>query len=173
MPIKRMLTVLLVLLAGCARASADNCKQKASLSEFVNCRIRTLIDLDIQQTDPSRQSEANSAATNTTTIADHTSGPDFASSSLALPGLASKSSVPNSTDYSVGISMYAFYSMAKAQNPSDPSFYDTDTHQWRKVSFNFVNSDPADSKSSGSRTTELQSCFGATAMSAIQATKQS
>src|ERR1700675_2984725 len=89
---------------------ATNCKQSsASLSQYVNCKIREVAarempakaGLEVQETDLSKQSEANSAASNSTTLADHTTGSDFVASSLAFPGLASKSSVPNSTDYSV------------------------------------------------------------------------
>src|SRR5260370_7550568 len=103
--------------------------------------------LDIQETDHSKQSEANSAALNSTTLADRSTGPDFMSTSVVFPGLASKSSVPNSTDYSIGVSMYAFYSLLRTKNPFDPDFYNENTSQWRRVSFNFVDSYPADKTS--------------------------
>jgi hypothetical protein len=110
--------------------------------------------LEVQQTDLSKQSEANSAATNSTSLADHSTASDIIASSLTFPGLASKSSTPNSTDYSVAVSMYAVYSLLRTTNPFDPRFYDN-TSTWRKVSFNFVDSYPSDKTStisSGSRT---------------------
>jgi len=109
----------------------------------------------IPQTDASKQSEANSASVASTTLADHSAGPELIASSLALPGLASKSSVPNSTDYSVTLSLYALYSIRRMSNPMDPSFYRDGTSLYRRFSFNYVDSYPADKTStisSGSRT---------------------
>src|SRR5260370_37595024 len=150
-----LIPVLLALVFGKA-AFADNCRRtSASLSQYVNCKVSAMAILEIQETDHSKQSEANSAALNSTTLADRSTGPDFMSTSVVFPGLASKSSVPNSTDYSIGVSMYAFYSLLRTKNPFDPDFYNENTSQWRRVSFNFVDPYPADKTSTisgGSRT---------------------
>jgi hypothetical protein len=156
MPKKHFIILLLIVLLFHKVTFADNCRQtSASLSQYVNCKVLAIATLEIQETDPSRQSEANSAAANSTTLADRSTGPDFISTSLAFPGLASKSSVPNSTDYSIGVSLYAFYSLLRTKNPFDPDFYNENTSRWRRFSVNFVDSYPADKTStisSGSRT---------------------
>jgi hypothetical protein len=156
MPKKLFLIPVLLALVFDSAAFADNCRRtSASLSQYVNCKVSAMAILEIQETDHSKQTEANSAAVNSTTLADRSTGPDFMSTSLAFPGLASKSSVPNSTDYSIGVSMYAFYSLLRTKNPFDPDFYSENTSQWRRVSFNFVDSYPADKTSTisgGSRT---------------------
>jgi hypothetical protein len=157
---KNCLLISVFFISICNTAAfADNCRQSsASLSQYVNCKIPALAAggaaLEAQQTDLSKQSEANSAATNSTTLVDRSAGPDFVASSLAFPGLASKSSVPNSTDYSVAVSLYAVYSLLRTTNPFDLHFYDS-TSAWRKFSFNFVDSYPSEKASTisqGSRT---------------------
>jgi hypothetical protein len=153
---KTRVLIPIFLVSVCSTAAfADNCREtSANLSQYVNCKVLSMATLEIQETDLSKQSEANSAATNSTTLADHSSGPDFVASSLVFPGLASKSSVPNSTDYSVAVSMYAFYSLLRTTNPFDPQFYNN-TSTWRKFSLNFVDSYPSEKTStisSGSRT---------------------
>ena len=153
---KRFLVVLLLVFVFDTPTFADSCRQtSASLSQYVNCKVSAMAALEIQQTDLSKQSEANSAATNSTTLADLSTGPDFAASSLTFPGLASKSSIPNSTDYSAAVSMYALYSFLRTKNPFDSDFYNDNTSKWRRFSFNFADSYPAaktSTISSGSRT---------------------
>jgi hypothetical protein len=155
MSLKQFLVLLFVVFLLDNMTLADNCKQiSTSLSQYVNCKVSAMAALEVQQTDLSKQSEANAAAPSSTTLGDHSSGPDFVAASLTFPGLASKSSLPNSTDYSVAVSMYAFYSFFRAANPFDPYLYDN-TSTWRKVSFSFVDSYPSDKTSmisSGSRT---------------------
>jgi hypothetical protein len=155
MSLKQFLVLLFVVFLLDSMTLADNCKQvSTSLSQYVNCKVSAMAALEVQQTDLSKQSEANAAAPSSTTLGDHSSGPDFVAASLTFPALASKSSVPNSTDYSVSVSMYAFYSFFRAANPFDPHLYDN-TSTWRKVSFNFVDSYPSEKTSSistGSRT---------------------
>src|ERR1700722_12961288 len=113
--LKQLLVLLFIALVFARLTPADTCKQtSATVSQYVNCKVSAMAALEVQQTDLSKQSEANS-----TTLADQSSGPDFVASSLAFPGLASKSSVPNSTDYSAAVSAYALYSLLRAKNPFD------------------------------------------------------
>jgi hypothetical protein len=154
--LKQPLVLLFIVLVLATLTPADTCKQtSATVSQYVNCKVSAMAALEVQQTDLSKQSEANSAVPNSTTLADQSSGPDFVASSLAFPGLASKSSVPNSTDYSVAVSSYALYSLLRAKNPFDAAFYNDNTSKWRRFSFNFVDSYPAANASTiseGSRT---------------------
>jgi hypothetical protein len=155
MTLNRLASFLFTASLLATAALADDCRRaSASLSQYVNCKVSAMAAREAQLTDLSKQAEANSAAPNATTLTDHSTGPNFVASSLAFPGLASKSSVPNSTGYSVAFSSYAMYSLLQSRNPFDSVLY-SGTSNWRRLSFNFDDSYPAQKSSTisqGSRT---------------------
>src|SRR5712691_1566914 len=99
----------LVVLGLAQLCRAIECGDSATLPEYVDCKAQALVARQIATTDPSKQSEPLALTPNSTTLVDKSSGPDVIGTTLSLPGLASKSSLPNSTDLSVAISMYGIY----------------------------------------------------------------
>jgi len=131
-----------VLGALCALALADAaCAQQAittNVNEWVTDRLKELARDDIKaritQRNASKQSEAPSASSNTTSLVDRTSASDIVGIALDLAGLNTNSSTMNSSSMSATVSAYVFKAAAAKRDPLDPAFYNAN-RDWRRFSF--------------------------------------
>jgi hypothetical protein len=122
---------------------AQNCQAPPNVNEFVICTLKDMIAQRSRDLDTTKQTEAPSVATNSTTLADKSSAPDIAALSVNPSALSSKSRTPDTTDFSLTLSMYGVYSLWKETNPFDNSFYNSpEAFWWRRLSFSIAPSFP-------------------------------
>jgi hypothetical protein len=131
----------LVYLVWSHQCYGQNCSTPGTLNEYVFCRIQVRLASDLRNLDPSKQIEEPSVATNSTTLADKSAGPDVIAASVNPSGLSSKSRIPNTTDASVTATLYGIYSAWREKEPFNPAFYRA-SMPWRRLSISIAPSYP-------------------------------
>jgi hypothetical protein len=141
-------TVILLGLIGMAQpvraqqpSRTVDCRDPKTLNELVFCRIQVRLYGKLSNLDPSRQSEAPSITTNSTTLADKSAGPDVLAASINPSGLSGKSQVPQTTDASLTATLYGVYSTWRQREPFNPAFYEQNMF-WRRLSVSIAPSYP-------------------------------
>jgi hypothetical protein len=122
-------------------APSQNCAAPDTLNDFVVCRLQAEVTQRLGDLDPSKQSEAPSITNNATVLADKTSAPDIVAASVNPSALSSKSRIPDTTDFSVTVSLYGIYSLWRQTDPFNPAFYRS-SMPWRRLSLSLAPSFP-------------------------------
>lgn len=120
-----LLTFCVVLFAGQTFSQTTNpCRNPASLSAWINCRVEQIAAAKINQRGTTKQVETPSIAENTTSLVEQSQAPDLFGIALNLAGLESKTSgEEKNTAGSLTTSAYALFAAAAKKDPLDPAFY--------------------------------------------------
>lgn|GEM_PF-1172841 len=118
-----------------APAPAATPDTQKNFNDWMNARIRSIVEARMAQRSNTAQTETTSMNENSTTLVDQSSASDLIGAGLNLAGLStSASSKREANSVSVTTSAYALYAAANNVDPLNPGFYNRH-RAWRKLWF--------------------------------------
>jgi hypothetical protein len=134
----RLPTITLVaVLVSCAGASAqtsDPCLGRPTFSAWLNCRIEAAVIRAAGASGDEKQAEPPSLASNSTTLLDLSSAPDFIGLGMTLFGINNDTAGDSTSNPALSVTAYSLLALAHGQDMFDPDFYQRYAN-WRRLSF--------------------------------------
>lgn len=115
----------------CVAQGQQNGNQTQSFSDWLNQQLVAKIN----QRSNTKQTEAPSQSSDSTSLVDQSSATDLVSAALNLAGVSSNATDTSSTPKSASVtaSAYSLYALFKQKDPLDAEFYNANS-SWRRVS---------------------------------------
>jgi hypothetical protein len=128
------LVSVLVSAAGVSAQTGDPCLERQTFSAWLNCRIEAAVIRAAGATGEEKQAEPPSLASNSTSLLDLSSAPDFIGLGMTLFGINNDTAGDSTNNPAVSVTAYSLLALAQGKDIFDPDLYQRYAN-WRRLSF--------------------------------------